>query len=209
MPPVPCCSLPRVRAPNIAPFDMATIYYTAASLDGFIADSHNSLDWLMQLGQPDPNAFDEFLQSVGAVAMGSTTYQWLYDHHITPQTGESQPWPYPMPTWVFSSRQLPRITDADVRVVSGDVRPIHQEMAIAAGDKHLWIVGGGELAGQFYDGGLLDEIVVTIAAVTLGSGAPLLPRRIHPPLQLLSTQSMGDHFVELRYQVSYSQRDHP
>jgi dihydrofolate reductase len=41
----------------------------------------------------------------------------------------------------------------------------------------VWVVGGGDLAGQFADAGLLDEVVVSIAPVTLGSGRPLFPRR--------------------------------
>jgi dihydrofolate reductase len=48
----------------------------------------------------------------------------------------------------------------------------------AAGDRNVWIVGGGDLAGQFADVGLLDELIVAIAPVTLGAGAPLLPRRV-------------------------------
>jgi dihydrofolate reductase len=51
-------------------------------------------------------------------------------------------------------------------------------MVGAAADRNVWIVGGGDLAGQFADAGLLDEVIVTIAPVTLGAGAPLLPRRI-------------------------------
>ena len=59
-----------------------------------------------------------------------------------------------------------------------------EEMA-AAGGKNLWIVGGGDLAGQFADAGLLDEVIVYIAPVTLGSGAPLLPRRVELRLEEL------------------------
>ncbi|MBE9137109.1 dihydrofolate reductase [Nodosilinea sp. LEGE 07088] len=183
---------------------MTTIYYTATSLDGFIADPNNSLDWLFQFGELEPNTFDTFLAGVGAIAMGSTTYQWIYDNQIAPATGDPQPWPYQVPAWVFTSRQLPTLANADVRFVSGNVRPIHQEMAIAAGDKNLWIVGGGDLAGQFYDAGLLDEIVVQIASVTLGGGAPLFPRPVDPPLQLLSAKTYGRDFVELYYRVSYT-----
>ena len=51
-------------------------------------------------------------------------------------------------------------------------------MVAAAGDGNVWIVGGGDLVGQFHDAGLLDQVVVGIAPVTLGAGAPLLPRRI-------------------------------
>ena len=59
-----------------------------------------------------------------------------------------------------------------------------EEMA-AAGGKNLWIVGGGDLAGQFADAGRLDEVIVYIAPVTLGSGAPLLPRRVELRLEEL------------------------
>ncbi len=180
---------------------MATIYYTATSLDGYIADQNNSLDWLFQFGELEPNTFDDFLAGVGAIAMGSTTYQWLYDHQFAPASGDPQPWPYQVPVWVFTSRQLPPIAGADVRFVRGDVRPVHGEMAIAAGNKNLWVVGGGDLAGQFYDAGLLDEIVVQIASVTLGGGAPLFPRGIDPPLQLQSAKTYSQNFVELHYKV--------
>ena len=142
---------------------MSTVFYTATSLDGFIADAQNSLEWLFQFGPLEPNTFDDFLAGVGAIAMGSTTYQWLYDHQIAPTDHDPQPWPYAVPTWVFTSRQLPLVPGADVRFVRGDVRPVHQAMAIAAGDKTRWIVGGGDLAGQFYDAGLLDEIIVQVA----------------------------------------------
>ena len=62
----------------------------------------------------------------------------------------------------------------------------------------MWLVGGGDLVGQFADLGLLDEILVTFAPVTLGAGAPLLPRRLE--LRLEETGRNGD-FVGARYSV--------
>ena len=181
---------------------MKTQYYTASSLDGFIADSENSLDWLLQLGDVAETSYPAFIREVGALAMGSTTYEWLLKHQVRPESEDSQPWPYQQPTWVFSSRSLPAVSGADIRFVSGDVRPVHRQMMEAAGGKNVWIVGGGELAGQFYDHGLLDEIIVQISSVTLGSGAPLLPRAIvTPPLRLTSVAAYGEAFAELRYEV--------
>jgi dihydrofolate reductase len=75
-------------------------------------------------------------------------------------------------------------------------------MRQAAGDLNVWLVGGGDLVGQFYDAGLLDEIIVQVGSVTLGAGRPLLPRRItFPPLSLTSARSVGSGFAELRYDV--------
>jgi dihydrofolate reductase len=181
---------------------MQTQYYTAASLDGFIATEDHSLDWLMQLDDIEVTSFPQFIQDVGALAMGAATYRWLLEHHLKPGTPDAQPWPYTQPAWVFTHRELPIIPGADIRFVRGDVRPVHQDMVAAAGGKNVWLVGGGELVGQFHDAGLLDELIIQLAAVTLGRGFPLLPRRIaFPPLKLLSVTRCGEAFVELRYAV--------
>lgn len=182
---------------------MKTQYYTATSLDGFIADQQNSIEWLMQLGDPEgEGSYPAFIRDVGALAMGSTTYQWLLDNHIRPGTENAQAWPYTQPAWIFTTRNLPPIEGADIRFVRGDVRPVHEQMVAAAGGKNVWIIGGGDLAGQFHDAGLLDELIVTIASVTLGGGAPLLPRRLtKPPLRLTAVTRYGESFVELRYDV--------
>jgi dihydrofolate reductase len=181
---------------------MKTQYYTASSLDGFIATQNDSLEWLFSLGDPPETSYPAFIEEVGALAMGSATYEWLLRHALGPEAAEPQPWPYQQPTWVFSSRSLTPIAGADIRFVRGDVRPVHRDMAEAAGGKNLWIVGGGDLVGQFYDHGLLDEIFVQIGSVVLGAGKPLLPRTItHPSLRLVSARQMGVGFVELHYEV--------
>ncbi len=112
-----------------------TQYYTATTLDGFIADPDDLLDWLFTRKREDdgPLNYGSFIAGVGAMAMGSTTF-----------------------------------------------------------------VGGGDLAGQFADAGLLDEVIVSIAPVTLGGGAPLLPRRVELHLDELGRN--GD-FVNARFTV--------
>jgi dihydrofolate reductase len=182
---------------------MLTQFYTATSIDGFIADPNNSLDWLFQFedASGSKEQYEEFVGDVGAVVMGSTTYEW-----ITREVGfldDPSLWPYEQPTWIFSSRDLDLPAGRDVRLVRGDVRPVHDQMRQAAGDHNIWVVGGGDLAGQFHDAGLLDELILTVAPVTLGAGAPLLPRRIaNPPLALVETQTFGA-FVNLRYRVQH------
>jgi dihydrofolate reductase len=178
-----------------------TIYYTATSLDGFIAGRDNSLDWLMQFGDAG-STYPDFIAGVGALAMGSTTYEWLLAHEFSENAERPQKWPYEQPAWVFSSRTLPAVPGADIRFVRGDVRPVHRAMTEAAAGRNIWLVGGGELVGQFHDHGLLDELIIQVAPVTLGGGAPLLPRTIvTPPLRLVSVAPMGEAFAELRFSV--------
>lgn len=182
-----------------------TVYYTATSLDGYLADPDNSLDWLFQFGDEMTDDYPEFIANIGAVAMGSTTYEWVVQH-LSGSGGEPQPWPYTQPAWIFTTRSLQAYPGADLRFVQGDVAPVHAQMVEAAGGKNVWLVGGGELVGQFHDAGLLDEITVTIASVTLGAGAPLLPRRIStPPLKLMSSRTYGTAFAQLRYEVQRTQ----
>ena len=182
---------------------MRTQYFTASSLDGFIAGPGDSLDWLMSLGDVSETSYPEFIRDVGALAMGSATYAWLLRHAVGPDAEKPEPWPYTLPTWVFSSRDLPRVEGADIRFARGDVRPVHRDMAEAAAGKNVWIVGGGDLVGQFHDAGLLDDIFVQIASVTLGAGKPLLPRSIvSPPLELVSVRAIRTVFAELHYRVS-------
>jgi dihydrofolate reductase len=183
---------------------MKTQYYTACSLDGFIATEDHSLEWLFQLGDIGATGYPEFIRSVGALAMGSSTYEWMLRHVVKPGTAAGAPWPYTQPTWVFSSRALPAVPGAPLHFVRGDVRPVHAQMRAAAAGGNLWLVGGGDLVGQFHDAGLLDEIIVQLGSVTLGAGKPLLPRRIaFPPLRLTSVRAIGSGFAELRYDVPH------
>jgi dihydrofolate reductase len=184
---------------------MKTIYYTATSLDGYIAAPGNDLGWLFKLEGEGDRDYPEFIKTIGAIAMGSTTYEWILAHDDLLEKGK--PWPYEQPCWIFTTRKLPAIPGADVRFVQGDVRPVHADMAEAAQGKNIWLVGGGELVGKFHDAGLLDQIVATVGSVTLGAGAPLLPRAITtPPLVLEAAIPMPPGFVQLRYRV---ERVHP
>jgi dihydrofolate reductase len=171
----------------------STRYYTATTLDGFIADEQHGLEWLFtrQQDRAGPLNYDDFVADVGAVAMGSTTYEWILRH-------EASGWPYDVPCWVFTHRQLEPPSGAAVTFTQGDVEHVHAEMVEAAAGRNVWVVGGGDLAGQFSDARLLDEVIVYIAPVTLGAGAPLLPRRCE--LRLEETARNGD-FVTARYSV--------
>jgi dihydrofolate reductase len=177
-----------------------TQYYTASTLDGFIADPSNSLDWLFTRQRERDGAlnYDDFIAEVGAMAMGSTTYEWILDHEFAAKEPAEWKWPYDIPCWVFTHRQLQVVPGAPIELTSTDVVAVHEQMVEAAGDRNIWIVGGGDLAGQFADARLLDEVLVSIAPVTLGAGAPLLPRRIE--LRLNEVGRNGD-FVSARFSV--------
>lgn len=172
-----------------------TVYFTATSLNGFIADEDNSLDWLFEVGEPDAQVMAAFMASTGVLVQGSTTYEWVLAHDEGDFAGGR------FPTFVFTSRQLPVRAGADVRFVSGDVAAVHPDLVTAAAGKDIWVVGGGDLAGQFLDAGLLDELQISVTPVTLTGGAPLLPRRVlSAQLALRSVEQQGQ-FAHLIYDV--------
>ncbi len=171
------------------------LFYTATTLDGFIADEHDSLAWLFEqkTEKGGPADYDEFMTGIGAMAMGSTTYLWLRDHLA--RTGE--PWTYDIPCWVFTHRDLELLGDG-IRFVAGEVSEHHAAIEDSARDRDIWVVGGGDLAGQFADAGQLHQVILSIAPVTLGAGRPLFPRRHN--LKLVDFGRNGD-FLTATYDV--------
>ena len=186
-----------------------TQYYCASTLDGYIAESDDTIDWLLKYRgsfegegvEPIKGSYDRYYEGVGALVMGSVTYEFVLAHEA-----KGGKWPYKRkPTWVLSSRDLPRPAgeEVDIRIVNAKVRDLHDEMSAAAGELNLWVVGGGNVASQFADAGLLDELLVTVVPVVLGEGKPLFDRRLPGgPMQLAGTRSFDSGMVELRYEIS-------
>jgi dihydrofolate reductase len=182
-----------------------TQYFTATSIDGYIADERNSLEWLFEADRDNEAAesvFSGFFDGIGAMAMGRTTYEWVLEHERLLEDPSSWHRYYgETPCWVFTHRSLPPVAGANLTFVEGDVTAVHEAMTRAAGEKNVWLAGGGDLVGQFADAGLLDEILLSVAPVTLGAGAPLLPRRLTSPRLELTDAVRQGQFVRLIYSV--------
>ena len=170
---------------------MPTVYFTGSSLDGFIVDDHESLEWLRSrnIDPGGPFGYDAFMMSVGALVMGSKTYEWI----VANQPGD---WVYTQPTWVLTSR--PEIVDSGhpVTTFDGEVTELYPQLLQAAGYRDIWIVGGGDAAAQFVRAGLVDELVISYAPCTLGDGGRVLP--IKSDWQLIESGVNGD-FVCARW----------
>lgn len=178
------------------------LFDTATTINGFLADDQNSLAWLFAVeGGEHP---DEGLFPAGARVLveGSTTYEWLLaESDILAHPEKWTEFHGDKPTFVFTTRDLPRPEGADIRFVSGSVADALPAIREAAGDGDIWVVGGGDLAGQFLDAGVLDEIAISVAPVALPAGAPLLPRRVESDrLRLESAEKFGQ-FARLVYSV--------
>ena len=181
-----------------------TIFNTACTIDGYIADEHDGLDWLFAVPGADDaeSAFAGFLDGIGAIVMGSTTYRWILEHDQLLEHPERWSATYgDRPTPVLSTRALPVVPDAPISVVAGEIETFWPGLSAAAGERDVWVVGGGDLAGQFADAGRLDEIRLSVAPAALGAGRPLLPRRLGPDRLRLRSANAAGQFAELVYDV--------
>ena len=180
----------------------STVYYAAMSLDGYIAEPEEKLEWLTGFdgpayegddAEPIRESYPRFFERIGSLVMGSKTYEFVLDLDT---------WPYgAMPTWVYTRRDLPRVGAAEgLRFTSGDVSELHAEILAAAGGKGLWVIGGGDLASQYVDAGLLDRVELTVVPVILGAGLPLFAGPV-PPMKLLGTRPFDSGMVELKYEL--------
>ena len=173
-------------------------YYVAQSLDGYIATEDDDLSWLLttEFGPAGwQTGYEEFYSRIGAIAMGSATYEWILR--------ELPSWSYEdVPTWVFTRREgLPVPAGADVRFTSEPVTQVADAMKAAAGDKDAWLMGGGDLAGQFAAAGVLDRLTVCIVPSWLGGGRPTISGPLAANLTFLRADVYPTGPVQLRYAV--------
>jgi dihydrofolate reductase len=185
------------------------VYYCATSLDGYIAEADDTIEWLTGYQgsfegegvEPMKGSYKRFYDGIGALVSGATTYEFVLG---LVEAGTE--WPYKgKPCWVLSSRDLPvpEGEGVDVRIVDAKVPDLYEEMIAAAGERDLWVLGGGNVASQFADEGLLDEVCLTVVPVVLGEGKPLFDRRLPGgPMQLIATRAFDSGMVELRYEIS-------
>ncbi|WP_333619906.1 dihydrofolate reductase family protein [Dietzia sp.] len=221
-----------------SPSRNGTVFYdTATTLDGYLADEQNSLSWLFEVptdGLPgtgegagsEAEAEDPWAHSpVGradVVVSGSTTYEWVLAEEQVRRNPEK--WAEffgDRPYYVFSSRDLWTPPGHDVRVVRGGVaKNLPGILSEAAGRStgpggsgvaggSVWLVGGGDLVGQFFDSRALDRVEVSVAPATLGAGAPLLPRRIGSAQLTLDKVERQGKFARLEYAVAYPEGKDP
>ncbi len=169
--------------------------YIAASLDGYIAEPEETLDWLtkrsdLHLGEFDYNVF---IKRIRTVVMGRATYDWL--------TRQEMEWPYKeQRSIVVTSRPLPNPPgQIEIR---GDIDTLIAELR-SLDDGDVWMLGGGKLQVAFIERGALDEIEVYVISQLLGGGTLLFPPTRHRRrLQLLSANSLGSGGVRLHYSLA-------
>ncbi len=177
---------------------MTNIVYIATSLDGFIADRYDGLDWLQAVPNPagDDFGFGAFIDSIDALVMGRRTFEIV--------SGFEGDWPYPQPVFVLSSGRIdvPERLKGKVEPVQGAPGEIAEALAVK-GFQRLYI-DGGKTVQSFLSAGMVDEMIVTRIPVLLGAGVSLfgeLPRSqsfTHVETKVFLDQLVQSHYQRIR-----------
>lgn len=172
------------------------VLYIAASLDGFIARSDGSIDWLESLPNPDnsDHGYGKFLEGIGSIVMGRKTYEVILGFGVE--------WPYAgFQTFVVSRQPDLAINSPDTQLVREEIPRLVNQLK-ASSTKDIWLVGGGELATWFLNQGLLDQIILTVIPVVLGTGIPLFaPAPKESTWSLNQVESYSSGAVALHYDI--------
>ena len=164
------------------------VLYIASSLDGFIADAENKIDWLTAYS--GNYGYNEFLRSVDTVLMGRKTYEEVVRMGV--------PNPHPEQANFVFTKNAQRYTNTEnIHFISDDPVLLAKKLKTKEG-KNIFLVGGGVLIAQLLEHGLIDEIILFIVPIVLGKGIPLFKGITHhAEFSTVSTRKFDDGMIEL------------
>ncbi len=172
---------------------MTNSVYIATSLDGYIASSNGSLEWLNHFPNPTDSdyGYHEFMDGIDAIVMGRKTFDIVSSFST---------WPYSKKVFVLSHSLKdirPDLVD-QVELVSGDLNAIVKKLQ-QAGYHNLYI-DGGQTIQSFLKKNLIDELIISKIPILLGGGIPLFSAE-HPMLQFdhCSTEVFEGGLVKSHY----------
>jgi dihydrofolate reductase len=168
------------------------VLYIAASLDGYIATKEDSLDWLFSVEGKGDNGYSEFYETVDTILMGRRTYDWIME--------QAEDFPYLNKACYVFTRSTMEDTK-HVRFIHDDGKEDFVNVLKQQPGKNIWIVGGGELLTMFMKQKVVDEVILTVAPVLLGSGIALFKDGDYKTDLVLKGTRTFNQFVELHYEV--------
>lgn len=170
--------------------------FIATSIDGYIAKKNNDIDWLTKFNPPTGKGedkdcgFSKFFSSVDALVMGKNTYN-VVSHF--------DPWPYEGKRVIVLSSTLTSVCK-QAGLFNGDITQLIKKLH-SEGIKHIYVDGGATIS-QFLNMGLVDQLIISIIPVVLGSGIPLFSNINNDKwCRLMTSQTYSNGLVQLHYEV--------
>ena len=171
----------------------------ANSLDNFIARKDGGSDWLHWSNEV-AEISARFMETVDVLVMGRKTYEVML------AAGETS---YPGATNYVFTRSAKKAAalrkrvgkKANVQIVSDDAATFVGQLKSTTG-KGIVVFGGGELATSLFQADLIDEVVLNVHPIILGSGIPLFqPMKRQIDLELLKAKRLKNGCIVLSYRI--------
>ncbi len=147
--------------------------FIATSIDGYISDKNDELDWLHYIPNPDSidMGYGKFTNRIDAIVMGRTTFETVCGFDIA--------WPYKKPLFVLSNTllELPESYKTKAELVKGSLTEILEQ--IHKKGYHRLYIDGGTTIQSFLNEDLIDELVITTIPILLGGGSRLFAELTH------------------------------
>lgn len=170
---------------------MANIVYIAASLDGYIADKNNQIDWLHDIPNPEGSdfGFGQFIDGIDALVMGRNTVEMVLSFGCD--------WPYSKPVFLLSNTMttVPTGYEDKIFIVNGELTLLIKDLN-SKGFSNLYIDGGLTIQ-SFLREDLIDKLIITTIPIVLGGGVSLFADLPHPlKFKHVKAERYADYLVQ-------------
>ncbi|KAM0334520.1 hypothetical protein ACHAQA_001549 [Verticillium albo-atrum] len=140
-------------------------YNVATTVDGFIASPDGSTDWILDDLTID---FDALYDEFSTFVMGRKTYEVMLHHARASGTN-----PFAGRRVIVVSRTMKQGDGPSIEVLAHGHLELVAKLKAGQG-KDIWLMGGGRLARDFLEAGLLDTVETAIMPVMIGNGTKMI-----------------------------------
>jgi dihydrofolate reductase len=158
----------------------------------------------------DSEVVEESLRNTGATIMGRRMFSggegpWENDPNADAWWGDDPPFHHPVFVLTHHAREpVTKQGGTTFTFVTDGIESALEQARAAAGDRNVAIAGGANVAQQYLEAGLLDEVQIHVAPVLLGDGVRLFENHLGPKWrEVESTRVIESPMVtHLRYRVN-------
>lgn len=167
--------------------------YIAASLDGYIAKQNDDLSFLKLVEKEGEDyGYAEFTDTIDTLIIGRKTYDY-----VLKEIGSSHYDNGHRDVYVITRTERPQV--GRTMFYTGNITELVKRLKSEKG-KNIYCDGGAEIINELLKHDLIDELIISVIPVLLGSGTRLfLDGRPEQVLELITVKTFETGLTQLHY----------